>query len=323
MLPSFVRALEQKGTKRGKRLVRLKENIDKPLAAILTLNTIAHTVGAAGVGAQASFVFGNEYFGIISAVLTLLILFFSEIIPKTLGAIYWKELAGFTAVSCHLIIIALFPFVWVSERLTSFIQPKGERESVVKRDELVALAHLGLREGVIAESENKIILNLIRFRKIQVDDIMTPRTVVGKLPESMTCGEALKQKSMVRFSRILVHAEDQDEITGYVLKQQLLEEVAFGRELTLISELKRSITIAMEHSSLSNLFRDMFNNREQIALVVDEYGAMSGLVTKEDLIETLLGFEIMDEFDQVEDMREFARKKWKERAQKMDFDFPE
>ncbi len=323
MPPSFVRMSEEVGSRTGKRLARLKQNIDRPLAAILSLNTIAHTVGAAGVGAQAAAVFGHGYFGIISAVLTLLILFFSEIIPKTLGAIYWKQLAGFTAVTCQIIINVLLPLVWISEKLTILIQPKGNTESIVNRDELVSLAQLGSSEGVIAESESAIIRNLIRFQNIRIEDIMTPRTVVCKLPESMTCGDAIKEKSIIRFSRPIVHAKDQEDITGYVLKQQILEEVAFDRHSTLISQIKRPIRVVPEHGSLSNLFHDLFSSNEHIALVVDEFGSMSGLVTNEDLIETLLGLEIMDESDQVENMREFARKKWRERANKMGIDLPE
>lgn len=315
--PSFVKTEEGKGTKKGKRLARLKNNIDRPLAAILSLNTIAHTVGAAGVGAQAAAVFGQGYFGLISAVLTLLILFVSEIIPKTLGAIYWKQFAGFTAFSCEIIIVGLLPLVWISEKLTAFVQPKGEKEGLVSRDELVALAQLGLSEGVIAESESKVIRNLIRFRKIRVEDIMTPRTVVGKLSESMTCGEAIKETATNRFSRIPVFSDDTEHIGGYVLKQQILEEVAFDRHASLLSDIKRPIRVVPEDDSLSDLFRDLFYHKEQIALVVDEYGGMSGVVTNEDLIETLLGLEIVDESDQNEDMRELARRRWKERAKKM------
>ncbi|EDY85135.1 conserved domain protein [Verrucomicrobiia bacterium DG1235] len=317
MPPSFVKTEEAKGTKSGKRLAGLKKNIDRPLSAILSLNTIAHTVGAAGVGAQAAAVFGEGYFGLISAVLTLLILFVSEIIPKTLGAIYWRQLAGFTAISCKAIIVGLLPLVWISEKLTVLVQPKGKRDELVSRDELVALAQLGLSEGVIAESESKIIRNLIRFRKICIEDIMTPRIVVGKLSENLTCGAAIKEMPTELFSRIPVFADDPEHISGYVLKQQILEEVALDRHSCSLADIKRPIRMVSENDSLSDLFRDLFYHKEQIALVVDEYGGMSGVVTNEDLIETLLGLEIVDESDQEEDMRELARRRWKERAKKM------
>lgn len=317
MSPPFVKNAEKQGTETGILLARLKEDIDRPLAAILSLNTIAHTVGAAGVGAQAASVFGQGFFGIISAVLTLLILFFSEIIPKTLGTIYWKQLAGFTAYTCQIIIIVLYPLVWVSEKLTKLIQPKGKIEGMVSRSEVVAFAQIGLSEGVIAENESKIIRNLIRLHKIQIEDIMTPRIVVNRLPESMTCEEAIKEEPNIRFSRIPVYADDPEHITGYVLKQQILEKVAFGKNTVLLSEIKRPIRLVSEKSSISGLFNDLSYHKEHIALVVDEFNDMTGVVTNEDLIETLLGLEIMDEYDQVKDMRELARKQWEIRARKM------
>ncbi len=323
MPPSFVKNLEDKGTKAGKRLALLKQDIDRPLAAILSLNTIAHTVGAAGVGAQAAAVLGQGYFGIISAILTLLILFVSEIIPKTLGALYWKSLAGFTAYSCQAIIVILSPLVWISEKLIQLIQPKGKAAIKISREEVAAMAQLGLSEGVIAENENRIIRNLIRFRKIRIEDIMTPRTVVSKLDESITCGEAMQKRADIRFSRIPVYAEKFDNITGYALKQKILEEVALDRHGTSLSEIKRPIRVVSEQGSLATLFNELLHSREQIAVVVDEYGSMSGIVTQEDLIETLLGLEIIDESDQTEDMRELARRKWKERAKRMGIVLPE
>lgn len=321
--PTFVKNAEKQGTKTGLMLAQLKTDIDRPLAAILSLNTIAHTVGAAGVGAQAAALFGRAYFGLISAILTLLILFLSEIIPKTLGAIYAKQLATFTAYSCRVIIVGLYPLVWISEKFTKSLQPENGGEGQVSRDEVVAMAQLGLSEGVIAENESKIIRNLIRFHHVQVDDIMTPRTVVGVLPETLNCGEAIKEKKVLQFSRIPVYAGDPEHITGYVLKQQILEQVAFDKHDTPLLEIKRPIRLVNETDSLSSLFNDLFSHKEQIALVVDNYGGVSGVVTHEDLIETLLGFEIMDEFDQTEDMRELARKRWQERAKKMGIELPD
>lgn len=322
MSPSYVKSEEETGSNRGKLIGRLKSNIDRPLAAILTLNTMAHTVGAAGVGAQATGVFGNGYFGIVSAVLTFLILVFSEIIPKTLGALYWKPLAGFTAYTCSIIILLLYPLVWLSEKLTKVLQPRGEVEGAVSRDEVVALAQLGLDEGVIAESESTIIRNLILFRNIRIKDIMTPRPVLSTLSETTTCAEALGEKAILRFSRIPVYLEDVDHVSGYVLKQMILEQVALDKHDTPLSEIKRPIRLVAEESSLSRLFNDLFSHREQIAMVVDEYGDVAGLVTNEDLIETLLGMEIMDESDHTEDMRDLARKRWEVRAKKMGLEIP-
>lgn len=323
MSPSYVRSEEEIGSKRGKLIGRLKSNIDRPLAAILTLNTMAHTVGAAGVGAQATGVFGSGYFGVVSAVLTFLILVFSEIIPKTLGALYWKPLAGFTAYTCSIMISLLYPLVWLSEKVTKVLQPRGEVEGgSVSRDEVVALAQLGLDEGVIAESESTIIRNLILFRNIRIKDIMTPRPVLITLSETTTCAEALGEKAILRFSRIPVYLEDVDHISGYVLKQMILEQVALDKHDTPLSEIKRPIRLVAEESSLSRLFIDLFSHREQIAMVVDEYGDVAGLVTNEDLIETLLGMEIMDESDHTEDMRDLARKRWEGRAKKMGLEIP-
>jgi len=323
MPPSYVKKIEGEGSKKGALLARLKEDIDRPLAAILSLNTIAHTVGAAGVGAQAAALFGQAYFGLISAVLTLLILFFSEIIPKTLGAIYWKGLTGFTVYTCQAIIVSLMPLVWVSKKLTKLIQPRGTVSSTVSREEIVALAQLGYSAGVIAESEREIIRNLIRSRSLKVQDIMTPRSVAGMLSGSLSCGEALGCETALRFSRILVHKEDSEEVFGYALKQRILEEAAFDRHGTLLGEVALPIHVISEKASLAILIRDLIYGKEQIALVVDEYGSMSGLVTKEDLIETLLGLEIMDESDHIEDMREFARQRWRERASKMGIEIPD
>ncbi|MCB1122086.1 MAG: CBS domain-containing protein, partial [Verrucomicrobiae bacterium] len=212
---------------------------------------------------------------------------------------------------------------WVSEKLTKLLSRKDGVEGQVSRDEVVALAQLGLNEGVIEENENKIIRNLIRLRKIQVEDIMTPRTVVSKLPESMTCGEVLHGDSVTRFSRIPVHGEHAEEITGYVLKRKILEMVAFDKHDTKLSDIKRPIGLVSEHATLSSLFNTLISSKDHIALVVDDYGGVAGLVTNEDLIETLLGLEIMDESDDIADMRELARKKWQERAKRLGIQIPD
>lgn len=320
--PSFVKNLEDQGNRAGRIMARLKNNIERPLAAILSLNTIAHTVGAAGVGAQAAQVFGQAYFAVISAVLTLLILFFSEIIPKTIGAVYWKQLAGFTAYTCRFIIIGLYPLVWISEKLTRLISPGADSMPKVSRDEVVAMAQLGQAEGVIAEDESRIIRNLIKLQKILVEDVMTPRQVVGLLPEALSCGEAVSTKPVSRFSRIPVHSGDPDKITGYVLKQEILGEVASDRHSTELTQLKRTVAFVSEKQSLSEVSRTLLHKREHLAVVVDQHGGLAGVVTNEDLIETLLGLEIVDEVDQVADLRKLARSQWVERARKLGIDLP-
>lgn len=320
--PSYVKTLEDQGSRVGVILSGLKNNIERPLAGILSLNTIAHTVGAAGVGAQAAHVFGQAYFAVISAILTLLILFFSEIIPKTIGAVFSKQLAGFTAYTCQFIIVALYPLVWISEQLTRLITPGADERPKVSRDEVVALARLGLEEGVIAEDESRIIRNLIRLHEILVEDVMTPRQVVGLLPETMTCDEAAASEPGSRFSRIPVHSGEPDKITGYVLRQEILAEVASDRHKTSLTKLRRKVAFVSEKQSLSDVSRLLLNKREHLAVVVDQHGGLAGVVTNEDLIETLLGLEIIDEVDQVADLRELARSQWKKRAKKLGISLP-
>ncbi len=317
MPPSFVRQKERSDARYGKRLGQLKGNIDQSLAAILTLNTIAHTVGAAGVGSQAVAVFGEVYFGVISAILTLLILILSEIIPKTLGAQHWRTLAGFTTYACHAIVIGTYPLVVLSKRITALLQSKDKSAASVSRDEFIALAHIGKSEGVLAENESRMIRSLIRFRDLRIEDIMTPRTVLGSLSESLTCGEAINLPQSARFTRIPSYSNNKDDISGYILKTDILQAIANGRSETKLSELRRPIRNVTEHDTLSKLFDTLLTNNEHIAIVVDEYGGTSGLVTLEDVIETLIGLEIVDESDSEVDMRELARRRWEERARDM------
>ncbi len=314
MPPSFVQQIESSGKRFGKRLAQLKRDIDQSLAAILTLNTVAHTVGAAGVGSQAVALFGEAYFGLISALLTLLILLLSEIIPKTLGAQHWRSLARFTTFACHAIVIGTYPLVLLSKRITALIGSKGSEAASVSRDEFIALAHLGKSEGVLAENESHMIRSLIRFRNLKVENIMTPRTVIGSLPEDMTCSEAKKRPQATRFTRILLYSENKDEITGYILKTDLLQELADDRPDSTLGALKRDIRSVSELDNLTKLFDELLTLNEHIAIAIDEFGAVSGLVTLEDVIETLIGLEIVDESDTEIDMRELARKKWEERA---------
>mgnify|MGYP003853036613 CR=1 FL=1 len=317
MPPSFVRQQERSGSKTGRRLGELKRNIDRSLAAILTLNTVAHTVGAAGVGSQAVKVFGDAYFGVISAVLTVLILVLSEIIPKTLGAQHWRSLVGFTVHSCRIVIFSTYPLVALSKHITDLLQSRGQKEGSVSRDEIVALAQIGQHEGVLEESESRIIRNLIRFRDVRVENIMTPRIVLGALPENASCREAIEQKQAIRFTRIPLYSENKDDITGYVLKSDILQKLAGGEPETRLAEIRRPLRIVSELDTLSKLFDELLTHHEQIALVVDEYGGTSGIVSLEDVIETMIGLEIVDESDSAIDMRELARKRWNQRAKEI------
>ncbi|MBO6584548.1 MAG: HlyC/CorC family transporter [Gracilimonas sp.] len=320
--PSFVAVLEREDAKSGKILRDLKQDIDRPLSAILSLNTIAHTVGAAGVGAQAQVVFGNAYVSITSAILTLLILVFSEIIPKTLGATYWKKLSGFAARVTNVLIYITYPLVLLSQGITKILSSE-EKQPTVSREEFSAMADVGFEEGVFEEGESNIFKNLIRFRSLRVKDIMTPRIVVVKFQEDQTIKEILDKKDELRVSRMPVFGEDDEDITGYVLKNDLYYNLSEENGDKKLKEIKREVLIVPETISLKTLFERLLEKQEHIAVVVDEYGGLSGVVTMEDVVETLLGMEIVDEIDAIEDMQKLARQKWRERAKRLGIVLPE
>ena len=309
--PSYAVALEKKGTKIGARLGRLKQDIDRPLAAILSLNTIAHTVGAAGVGSQATKLFGDAWVGVVSAVLTLLILVFSEIIPKTLGALYWRQLAPTGTYILQGLMWCLYPLVILSQKITQLLAG-GRYASVVSRDEFHALADLGVKEGVFQEIESHILQNLMRFGSLRAKDIMTPRSVVFSLPEDMTVAELLDRQSP--FSRIPLHATDGDSLQHYVLNSDILLAAARGETEEKLDRFARTILVVPETLSLPRLFDRLLEQKQLIAMVVDEYGRTSGIVTMEDLLETIVGVEVVDETDETTDMQHFARQLWQKRA---------
>ena len=315
--PSYVAALERDGSAAlGEQLKSYKEDIDRPLAAILSLNTVAHTVGAAGAGAQATVVFGDAYVGVISAVLTLMILVFSEIIPKTLGAGYWRSLAPAVVRILRPTILAMWPFVKLSQGL-SYVLSNGEEQSSFSREEFTAMAELGEEEGVFEEKESHILRNLFRFNSLRVKDVMTPRTVIFDLPETETIGGVVNEHDAFRFSRIPVYGENRDDVTGYVLKDELLLRAAQEELEVPLSELAREMLVVQPTLPLPDLLERLLDRLEHIALVVDEYGGVAGIVTMEDVVETLLGMEIVDEADSVEDMQALARQQWFRRAKKL------
>jgi len=312
--PSYVAALERDvDAVIGERLRNLKEDVDRPLSAILSLNTIAHTVGAAGAGAQAAIVFGESWTGVIAAVLTLLILVISEIIPKTLGAVYWRDMAPFVTRALVPTIFAMWPLVKLSKGIT-YLLSDDEASTTFSREEFTAMAELGEEEGVFEEKESRILKNLFRFNSLRVKDVMTPRTVVFDLPENKTVGEVVEERDEFRFSRIPVYDVDRDDVTGYVLKDELLLLAAQEEHQVPLSDLVREILVVHETLPLPDLLERMLDRLEHIALVVDEYGGAAGLVTMEDVVETLLGLEIVDEADSVEDMQALARQQWFKRA---------
>jgi len=318
--PSYIEGQREKRPRHAALLKRLKQdNIDRSLAAILTLNTIAHTIGAILAGAQATKLFGSVWVGLFSALMTLLILFLSEIIPKTIGAIYWPRLASPTTLFVHALTIILYPIVWVSERLTHFIS-RGRKIHSLSRDEFLAMTRVGEQAGHIHDNESRIIHNLLRFESLKVKDIMTPRTVVSALPEEMTVQEALKRAAQNPFSRLPLYKGSVDNVTGFVLRSDILLKKLQGQDDDQLKSFKRAILAVPAAVPLAVLLEHLLKGRQHIAVVVDEYGGTSGLVTLEDLVETLMGVEIMDEIDKVEDMQILARKLWADRAQALGID---
>lgn len=316
--PAYAEIKRQEGSAMGRHLAEFKANIDRPLAAILTLNTIAHTVGAIGVGAQASLIWGDAnplITGLlVPVIVTLAILLLSEIIPKTLGATYWKELAGFTVSSLRIVILVLAPLVWLCQQLTRLLKRDIEG-SIFSRSDFMALAEIGAREGVIEEHESDMITNLMQFKSVQASDIMTPRTVVIAAAQDQPIDTFVNEQEALRFSRLPTFQNaSKDDITGYVLKDDLLAAMVDNRGNQPISSLRREIMVVGEPFPLLELFNRLVERKEHIALVVDEFGGMAGIVTMEDVIETLLGREILDESDREADMRVQAQQAWETRA---------
>ena len=321
--PSFVRSELAKGSALGATLEKFKNDIDRPLSAILTLNTIAHTVGAIGVGAQAGELFGNTKMSllglelsmesIVASVMTLAILILSEIIPKTLGANFWRRLTPFTVKSLKVLLFILAPLVWLSQTITKRLK-KEKGKSVLSRADFVAMAKLGAESGALDSSESTIISSLLKFKETSVSDVMTPRSMVLTEPQSMTLKNFFAKHANVPFSRIPIYGEKEDDITGMILKDTLLATLADDRHHLTLADIRVPISFVENTGKLPATMRKMTGARCHLAVVVDEFGTMVGLVTMEDIIEALLGLEIVDETDEVEDLRELARTQWKERA---------
>lgn len=310
--PGYLGAYGKRSPKNGRLLESLRKDVDRPLAAILSLNTIAHTVGAAGVGAQSLVVFGSGSVAIASAVLTLLILVFTEIIPKTYGALYWRELAPTAAKILQTMILVLHPLIVLSTKITQLISKEKKYKSF-SREELQAIADIGLEEGQFREQESRILKNLFLLRKLTANDVMTPRTVMFTLPADMTVGKAAEIRN-ARFSRIPIYEENPNHIVGFVLQSEIYLEAARGRQSAPLSSLQRDLPAVPTTVTLIRLFERFLKQRQHAMLTVDEHGAVAGILTMEDIIETLLGIEIMDETDAVADMRALARKQWHKRA---------
>jgi len=316
--PSFTESRVQSGDGIGETLRAYKQDIDRPLSAILTLNTIAHTVGAIGVGAQAVKIWGSSFVAsaVVPVVMTLAILLLSEIIPKTIGATYWKALAPFTVRSLRIIMIILSPLVWLSQIITRLLKP-ADQESVLDRADFSAMADIGAREGVFDESESSVLKNLLRFDTVLAEHVMTPRTVVLAADVAVSVRSFHDEHPDLRFSRVPVFEGTSDHVTGYVLKDEILKALVDGDDERTLGELQRTITAVKEDYPLPRLFEHFTTEREHIAVVIDRFGGLAGIVTMEDVIETLLGMEIVDERDGAADMQALARRNWEARARRV------
>lgn len=304
---AYISVSSKSGQASGKILYELTDDINRPLAAILTLNTIAHTMGAAGAGAQAAVVFGDAYLGIASAVLTLLILIFSEIIPKTLGATFWRQLAPATAYFLKYLVMILSPFVKLSNLITSGFTEDSALKGL-SRGELHAMAELSHKEGQLAQQEANILQSLLSLEALTVRQAMTHRTVVFKVPEDMTVETFYHKYKSEVFSRVPIYEQDDAEkISGFVLKSDLLLAQARGNGDKPLSEYRREMVTVLHSMALSQTLHHFLNNRSHILLVVDEYGGMEGILTMEDLLEALLGIEIVDEKDKNISMKKLAK----------------
>ncbi len=316
--PAYAQMKLEEGTKIGQSLQDFKENIDRPLAGILTLNTIAHTAGAIGVGVQASAIWENSFplmtSVVVPVLMTLGILILSEIIPKTIGANNWERLAPFTVTSLKIVDAVLYPLIWFLQLITKALK-SDEMKSVLSRNEFLLMTQIGAREGVIDKGESEIIRNLLRFDTITAQDIMTPRTVLKGARAEATLQEFYDANENLRFSRIPIYRDQsKDQVIGFFLKDDLLSGLVKGKGSEPLESIKREILVVDKQTPLPELFNLLVSKREHIALVIGEFGGTSGVVTMEDVIETLLGLEIVDEFDHIDDMQVLARQSWEKRA---------
>lgn len=304
---SYISMKEKQGNATATLMKRYKDNIDRPVGAILSLNTIAHTMGSAGVGAESIKVFGEEYFGIISAVLTLLILVLSEIIPKTIGATYWRSLAMVSTKIIRVMIIVTYPLVLLSELITRLFTTRRHQVSI-SREEVSAMVDMGKEEGVFKESESRIIKSCIRLSSVKAKEIMTPSIVVEAVNQELTFKEFYDIQEW-KFSRIPVYEADKEYITGYILKDIVLKELSEDRLDGRLSGISRPILSFREEDSVYNLWERMLETREHISIVTDDAGRLKGIITMEDIIETMTGVEIVDEDDIAVDMQTLAEEK--------------
>ncbi|MGI9548402.1 MAG: CNNM domain-containing protein [Bdellovibrionales bacterium] len=307
---SHVRAASQKNVFYAPLLKKLKYQISRPLSAILTINTIANTLGAAGVGAEVHKVYGNTYVTLFSALLTFTILIFSEIIPKTLGTNYWRFFLPFTVYMIQGLIYLCYPFVVFSHYFNKIIGGKGPN---LTREDLIGAAEVGAIEGAIHKNESELLKNILKLKNKKVLEIMTPRTVITAFDKKISVDEVVKKYQPLRFARIPVYEESLDQVIGMVHRYKILEAFSQDCKKVDVGTYLKPIHTVPENISVTAALDQFIKRKEHIFTVVDEYGTLSGLVTMEDVVETILGIEIVDELDPVEDLRVQALKQWKQK----------
>jgi CBS domain containing-hemolysin-like protein len=316
LTPAGIQSAKAAGKPWAVRLEAMKEDVERPLAAILTLNTVAHTMGAAGAGAEYARVYGNGTEAIFAAALTVAVLILTEIIPKTLGARYAQALAPFAARILPAMIVALSPLVWFSQQLTRLITFGKGPVAPQHREELRAVADMGAESGQLQESETQFLRNLLDLDKVAVEDIMTPRPVIVSLPVDLSIAEFVGRVAELPFSRIPVYRDDPDAVEGFVLRSE-----AFARHFKgggeALADIVRPIASVPPQLTIDRLFQRLIADRHHMMLVTDEYGSPMGIVTLEDVLETVFGFEIVDELDKVPDLQVYARDLWRDRAKRI------
>ena len=310
---SYITMREEEGYEKATLFKKYKQDIDRPIAAILSLNTIANTIGAAGVGRQATILFGSEWFGLVSALMTLAVLIFAEILPKSIGTSKWKNLMGFTASAIRVLVVVMYPVVILVEYVSKLFPDDEDGETTVSREEVSAMVNVGEEEGVFEESENKIIQNLIKLDSIKAYDAMTPRVVSAIASENMTLRAFYKDDTFLHHSRIPLYSDSPEFITGYILRSDALQYLADDKFDVKLVNIKRPIKFFNEETSISNIWEELIRNGEQISVVIDEYGCFQGILSLEDIIETILGQEIIDESDEASDLQQYARERWQQR----------
>lgn len=315
---SYIESLPKESNEETIEMLKdLKANIDKPISSILTVNTFAHTMGAAGVGAQAQVLFGEEWQTAVAFVVTLAILYFSEIIPKTIGALYWKKLLIPSAYMISFLVTITTPFTWVSSLLTNYISKNKKHHHNFSRDEIMAVVAMGEKDGTIHAKEGDLIENLLKLKNIKAKDVMTPRSVVFALPASTTIEEAIENDRMYIHSRIPIFSETLDDVVGVVFNQRILEESIEDNDTITLESISNQVHMVSENLPVPNLIDQFIKRKTHLFIVFDNYGQTVGVVTLEDAIETLLGVEIVDEMDEIEDMQLFAKDRSKQFQDRM------